>query len=107
MQQIAMHRSVMNASDEIQVDHWDGNGLDNRKSNLRLCTFQQNQQNKRISRNNKSGMRGVWYLEKYGKWRVHLQCKHLGYFNSFEEACEVRRHAELEAYGEFSGLLRP
>ena len=61
---ILMHRQIMELSfgDSIYVDHKNGNRLDNRKSNLRICSRTENNHNMRISKRNKSGAKGVFLL---------------------------------------------
>lgn len=48
-----MHRMILNAKPEQVVDHINGNGLDNRRENLRICSREENAKNRRVSRNNK------------------------------------------------------
>jgi len=56
---IKMHRQIMNAPDHLVVDHIDHNGLNNRKENLRICTFAENCRNLRASRHKSSKYKGV------------------------------------------------
>lgn len=67
-----MHRSITNAKDGYQVDHINGNKLDNRKCNLRVVTRSQNALNVGVKRNNKSGHKGVYWDKARGKWSVQL-----------------------------------
>lgn len=55
----ALHREIMNVSDNRIVDHINGNTLDNRKENLRICSKKENSYNQTKSKNNKSGYKGV------------------------------------------------
>lgn len=71
----------------LEIDHvhpGELGGLDNRRDNLRLCTKQQNQANRRISRNNTSGFKGVWWQKQARRWRVDVTVNgkksHVGYF---------------------------
>ena len=106
-----MHRRIAGVSDpKIKVDHADGNKLNNRRCNLRACRQSDNAKNRSvISRNNTSGVHGVsWHIRK-GKWRASIGVgggeKHLGYFDTLDEAAEVRRRAAMEMYGEFAGSV--
>lgn len=83
-----------------QVDHIDGNSLKNKKENLRLSTCKQNQGNRKIQINNKSGFKGVTFYK--GKWRANLKGNHLGLFNTPEEAHERYMKEARIIHGEFA-----
>lgn len=103
-----MHRVIMNAPKNAQVDHIWGNRLDNRKENLRICTNSQNQYNSRIQKNNKSGYKGVSWHKKNKKWKAKIQLSgrdiHLGYFICPIEAAKAYNKSAIENYGEFAWL---
>ena len=84
-----LHRILMNTPSDLEVDHKDGNGLNNLESNLINCLHAENTQNKRV-RKSTSGIRGVSWYATYGKWvaTVVLNKKqhNLGYFDDPEEA---------------------
>ena len=81
-----------------KIDHINGDPSDNRWINLREATLTENQQNRRIGKNNRSGVMGVRWNKKSQKWRATITANkeqiHLGSFSSFESACEMRRIAE-------------
>lgn len=87
---LSMHREIMDASPEMEVDHRDGDGLHNQKNNLRICTHIENMQNGIIKSNNTSGYKGVFWYKNYEKWvaRIVVNKKkvHLGYFGDKEDA---------------------
>lgn len=103
---IKMHREIMNAPKGIEVDHKNGNGLDNRKRNLRYATHQQNQMNKGPQSNNKSGYPGVHLEKGSGKWIAYIKLdgKHinLGRFEILGDAVKVRKAAEKKYFGSFA-----
>ncbi len=97
-----------------QIDHIDGNGLNNRIANLREVTNEENNKNIKLYSNNSSGIAGVrWYEYKTaGRWlsRISLNGKrvHLGYFSNFNDAVIARRMAEYEfGYHPNHGSDRP
>lgn len=97
-----MHHAIMG---KVLVDHRNGDGLDNRDENLRRCSVQQNNQNRRRRSDNTSGFRGV--CRRDGRWRVKIQNDILGYFDSAEEAARVYDVAASARYGEFARLNFP
>lgn len=106
---IFMHRVIINAPNDKYVDHANLNGLDNRRSNIRLCTNSQNVRNQRITKTRgTSQYRGVSWDSKVKKWRacIVLECKlrHLGYYKSEHRAAIVYNDAAKELFGEFSRL---
>lgn len=91
---------------DIEVDHIDGDRLNNTRSNLRLCTRRENAFNKGVYKNNSSGVSGVYYQKKPQKWSSYINVdKHMiniGTFNNFEDAVAARLAAEKLYFGEFS-----
>ena len=103
-----LHRLIMNCPDNLFVDHIGGIDTrnDNRKTNLRVANRSQNNTNIRVKGCNTSGVTGVHFDSKKGKWcaRINYQGHrlHLGYFKNKEDAIRVRREAESKYYGEWS-----
>lgn len=87
-------------------DHIDRNELNNLESNLRLCTKSQNAQNISISVRNKSGVIGVWWMEKDSAWGANIQVNnkrhYLGSFADKNDAIVARLKAEKEYCKEFA-----
>ena len=100
-----LHRFIMDAPEDMVIDHANGNKLDNRKSNLRICTAEENAFNNKTYETNKSGYPGIDWHKKAGKWRARIQVQgrqiHLGLFESLDEAIQVRRQAEIDYFGEY------
>jgi hypothetical protein len=90
--------------DHLQIDHINGNKLDNRKSNLRLCTHQQNCFNIRLKKNNKTGIAGV-SPTRNDTWRARIMINkqeiRLGHFRLFGDAIQARWQAEEKYFGKF------
>jgi hypothetical protein len=88
------------------VDHRNGNGLDNRRANLRPATPGQNNANARRSRLNTSGFKGVSLHAHSGLWRAYItadgKTRHLGYFHSPEDGARAYDAAAIELFGEFA-----
>lgn len=102
-----LHRQLLGEPNS-RVDHADGNTLDCRIQNLRLCTPSQNRYNHKLQSNNTTGHSGVY--RSGDKWRaeIFVDGKHLrlGSFASKDEAIAKRKAAEIEYHGEFAGSAR-
>ena len=105
---IEMHRVILNAPDGVVVDHINGDGLDNRRSNLRLCTYAENQRHQRLSHRNTTGYKGVTFkkqrISKPYHANIGLNNKliHIGCYRTAEEAARAYDLAALKCHGEFA-----
>lgn len=105
---VKLSRLIMNCPDGLFVDHIGGNEsiYDNRKQNLRICTNTQNQWNRKEAKNNTSGHKSVFWVEKNHKWMVRMcingKRKSFGYYSDFDEACAMQEKIENQLCGEFS-----
>lgn len=103
-----LHRILLGARPDQEVDHIDGNTLDNRRENLRICTRQENAAARKFPRGT-SGFRGVSY--HCGKWQASIRVDgtlvYLGRFDSAEDAARQYDDAALEAFGNFAKLNFP
>jgi ribosomal protein S16 len=90
------------------IDHVNGDGRDNRLSNLRHATPSQNSMNRGAPITNTSGVRGVSLVTRTGRWEASIvkdgKKKRFGSYLNFEDAVAARQCAELEEFGEFSPL---
>lgn len=115
-----LHRFILNPPRGYTVDHINGNGLDCRKENMRICKLSDNVKNRhcyagqpikekgrrphRLNRNNRSGFLGVCHHPLSNKWRAQIiingKYKHLGFFDVPQQAAEAYDQAALKHYGE-------
>lgn len=102
---IYLSRLVMNAPDNMDVDHIFHNRRDNRKSKLRICLHIDNCKNNLVRINNTSGYTGVWYNKNRNKWVAEIKSdkkkRHLGYFDNKEDAHNAYEIAKDKYFGEF------
>ena len=130
----SIHRLVMGNPKGMCVDHINGDTLDNRKENLRVCTRSQNSQNQRLKSHSQSGYKGVYEVKKPNRhkyvskktgkvtyresipkkrFQAYIGGGHgkrhikLGNYATAEEAAEVRDKKALEIHGEFARLNFP
>ena len=100
-----MHCSLLNPTGSLVVDHIDGNGLNNQKSNLRIATRSQNSMNRDKQADNKSGYKGVYWKDSHKKWaaviKIERKAVHLGLFTDKEEAAKAYNEAVKVYFGEF------
>lgn len=104
-----MHRLVLGDVDaKLHIDHINGNKLDNRKSNLRICTASENARNRGKQRNNTSGYKGVCYDKVRRKWKAEIKANgvrhYLGRFDTVEDAHQAYVDAAKELHGSFANM---
>jgi hypothetical protein len=103
---IYMHRVIANPPEGMVTDHINGDGLDNRRSNIRVATKRQNAQNTSIHRNNTCGFKGV-SISRRGHITAKCQGVYLGLFKTVEDAARRYDEEALIRYGEFARLNFP
>jgi hypothetical protein len=105
---VEMHMLLCPTVYPIQVDHKNGNGIDNQKQNLRPATYSQQQANNVSRRKGSSQYRGVCWNTKEQKWVAQLILngvkQFLGYYTSEKEAALVYNNAAIKHFGEFAKL---
>lgn len=107
-----MHRHLLGLTktNKVWVDHINGNGLDNRRKNIRVATYSQNMCNRGISSANTSGYKGVYQRGDTGQWVAQItfdkKCKNLGSFPTKEEAAAAYSAAANVLHGEFANTGR-
>tara|TARA_R110002020_G_scaffold17055_1_gene60383 strand:+ start:38 stop:592 length:555 start_codon:yes stop_codon:yes gene_type:complete len=109
----SIHRVVMRAPKGMDVDHINGDPLDNRKVNLRICTRSENCRNKKVRSDSKSGFKGV-YKKKNGKYQAYIgdpskvsRNLKLGTYDTPEETARAYDKKAKELHGEYAVLNFP
>lgn len=102
---IRMHRLIINAPKGVHVDHINGNKLDNRKENLRICDSQKNQGNSKLRKDSTTGYKGVSFDKRKNKYHSRMRVQgsliHIGYFESSLDAARAYNIAAEEWYGQY------
>lgn len=105
---VLMHRIITGATEGVQVDHKNGDKLDNRRLNLRLCSAAGNARNVGRRRTNKSGFTGISWNKSVQKWSAYIYIdnkqKYLGYFHDKRVAVFVREQMARIWHGDFAKL---
>lgn len=103
---ITMHRVIISAPANVAVDHINGDGLDNRRSNLRLVSNTENMWNMRRPSSNTSGFKGVTWNNNIKKWRARIKVygeyRYLGSFADPKEAHAAYCKAAALHFGEYA-----
>jgi hypothetical protein len=107
---VSLHRFLVDAPENLVVDHRNHNTFDNRKENLRICTQKQNNKNRGKVRNKttSSSYLGVYFDKTTNKYKAAIKADRktipLGYFSNEEDAAEAYNKAAIEFHGEFANL---
>lgn len=103
---VHLHRLLLSAPPHLQVDHINGDTLDNRRVNLRLATPGENARNVPARRHNTSGVKNVCWHKKRGKWQVQVRVDrklvHGGYFSDLGEAARAAIALRERVHGSFA-----
>ena len=104
---IRLHRLIMDFPKNMVVDHINGNKLDNRKNNLRICSNRENVFNSSASKRNKLGVKGV-SITRCNTYQAQIQIdgklKYLGSYKTIKEASDAYDNAAKKYFGEFARL---
>jgi AP2 domain/HNH endonuclease len=103
---VLLHRFITSAPDGLEVDHRDGDGLNNQRINLRFCTHALNLANQRPRTGCSSKFKGVSFDKRKKKWEAYIMVNQkrsrMGWFNDEEEAARAYDVAAIAAWGEFA-----
>lgn len=105
---ILMHREILQAPKGVWVDHVDGNGLNNTRNNLRLCTVAENSRNQKKQSGKSSQFKGVGWSKHSRKWRAYIRIDgksvQIGLFTNESEAARAYDAVAGVAFGQFARL---
>jgi hypothetical protein len=100
-----VHREIILPASDMVVDHIDGDGLNNQRANLRVCTHSQNRLNTGKRANNTSGLKGAYWSKAKRKWESYSNLngvrRFLGRFDTAQEAHDAYVRASSVLHGEF------
>lgn len=101
-----MHRFIASPPIGMDVDHINGDGLDNRRCNLRICSRSENLRNQRLQAGKSSVYKGVSAHSRAGYWTAQIKVRgkkiHLGVFKSETDAARAYDAAAMREFGEFA-----
>jgi len=104
-----MHRVILNTPVGMETDHINHNGLDNQRSNIRICNHSENLHNQQVQKRIKSStFKGVSWYKQRCMWESYIEVNgkkiRLGYFNDELEAAKTYDNAAIKYFGEFANL---
>lgn len=105
---LSMHRLILDTPQGMHTDHINGNGLDNRRENLRICTPSENSRNQKANkrRAGDAQYKGTFFVKKLGKWKavigINGKNQYLGLFTSEEDAARAYDQKARELHGDFA-----
>lgn len=104
-QTVLLHRAILSDRQSMIIDHRNGNGLDNRRCNLRFATNAQNQHNRRIGADNTSGFKGVYWHQAGQGWAAQIslngKIQYLGIYETAQCAHAAYCEASAKLHGPF------
>lgn len=110
VQTVRMSRLITGAPKGLQVDHINGDSLDNRRSNLRIVTILQNTRNRKKTKNKTSGYLGVTWYKSLNKWVAYVKINgkniSLGYHCCLRDAVKARNEGVKKHYGEHGSVQK-
>ncbi len=105
---VYLHRIIMGTPKGMVTDHINGNKLDNRKSNLRICLSKENSRNCKLSKNSITKISGVSWRWQRNCYRAYIMVDRrqicLGHYKEIEKAIMARKEGEKKYFGEFARL---
>lgn len=102
---IMMHRVLADTPDGMDTDHKNGNGLDNRRRNLRTCSRSQNMHNRRPNKKGTSKHKGVYWHKQSKKWRAYIQInKERIYLGGFKKEKDAATAYSKKSKSEFKNF---
>ncbi len=105
---IILARFLLNPPDNLEIDHIDGNRLNNQRSNLRFATSNQNKMNRGPRKDNTSGYKGVSWHKQRSKWTVRIKANgkylSLGLYDNKIDAAKVYNKSAIKYFGDYAWL---
>lgn len=93
-----MHRLIMPPPDGFEIDHINGNGRDNRRTNLRVCTHSQNAHNSHAHKDGISRFKGVSWVTRLSRWQVYIQYEKIQYYlGLFDDEIKAAKAYDVKA----------